>query len=80
MLERSRWTAIGAAVAVVLGAGIGLPSASAAVTSGNRAVFVPMEPCRLFDTRPATNVGVRSTPITANESFTSRSRDRTGTV
>ncbi|HEY5424599.1 MAG TPA: hypothetical protein VIK05_14070, partial [Ilumatobacteraceae bacterium] len=70
MLERSRWTAIGAAVAVVLGAGIGLPSASAAVTSGNRAVFVPMEPCRLFDTRPATNVGVRSTPITANESFT----------
>jgi len=69
MLERSRWTAIGAAVAVVLGAGVALPSASAAVTSGNRAVFVPIEPCRLFDTRPSTNVGARATPIGPNESY-----------
>jgi len=52
-------------VAVVIGAGTVLPSASAAVTSGNRAVFVPMVPCRLFDTRPGAgvNVGPRSTPL-----------------
>ena len=51
MFQRTRWSALGAAVAVVLGAGVVLPSASAAVNTGSRAVFVPMVPCRLFDTR-----------------------------
>jgi hypothetical protein len=72
MLQRIRWSALGAAVAVVLGAGIVLPSASAAVTSGSRAVFVPMVPCRLFDTRPGTdiNVGPRATPLGPAEVYT----------
>jgi hypothetical protein len=71
MLQRTRWSAVGAAVAVVFGAGVVLPSANAAITGGNRAVFVPIEPCRLFDTRsaPAT-VGPRSTPIGPAETHT----------
>jgi hypothetical protein len=71
MLHRTRWSAVGAAVAVAVGAGVVLPSADAAITGGNRAVFVPIEPCRLFDTRsaPAT-VGPRATPIGAEESYT----------
>ena len=71
MLQRTRWSAVGAAIAVVLGAGVVLPSANAAITGGNRAVFVPIEPCRLFDTRsaPAT-VGPRATPIGPAESHT----------
>ncbi len=32
------------------------------------AAFVPITPCRLFDTRPATQVGNRSTPIGEGES------------
>ena len=71
MFQRLRWSAVGAAVAVVLGAGVVLPNASAAVTSGERAVFVPIVPCRLFDTRPAPdNVGPRSTPLGAFEVYT----------
>ena len=72
MLQRTRWSALGAAVAVVIGAGVVLPSASAAVTTGSRAVFVPMVPCRLFDTRPGadTNVGPRATPIGPSEVYT----------
>ena len=58
---RTRWAAIGAAVAITLGAGgIGLVSA----TSPSGAVtFVPITPCRLFDTRPEFQVGTRSAPI-----------------
>ena len=63
-----RWAAIGAAVAVTLGAG-GIGIARATVSSGERSVFVPIEPCRLFDTRAgANNVGPRSTPLRADES------------
>ena len=71
MFQRSRWSAIGAAAAIVLGAGVALPSANAAVSSGSRAVFVPIVPCRLFDTRPGAdiNVGPRSTPLGAGESY-----------
>jgi hypothetical protein len=71
MLQRTRWSAVGAAVAVVIGAGAVLPSANAAITGGARSVFVPIEPCRLFDTRPApANVGPRTTPIGPEESYT----------
>jgi hypothetical protein len=70
MLQRARWSAVGAAVAVVIGAGVVMPSASAAVSTGSRAVFVPIEPCRLFDTRSGgANVGPRATPIGAAESY-----------
>ena len=71
MFQRLRWSAVGTAVAVVLGAGVVLPNASAAVISGERAVFVPIVPCRLFDTRPAPdNVGPRATPLGAGEVYT----------
>jgi hypothetical protein len=71
MFQRTRWSAIGAAVAVALGAGFVLPNASAAVTGGERAVFVPIVPCRLFDTRPAPdNVGPRTTALGAGEAYT----------
>jgi len=64
-----RWSAIGAAVAITLGGG-GLLTTSASVDSGNRSIFVPITPCRLMDTRPGTdNIGPRSTPIGAGESY-----------
>lgn len=64
---RTRWAAIGAAIAVVLGGG-GLLTTSASLDSGERGVYVPITPCRVMDTRPATdNVGPRSTPVGADE-------------
>jgi hypothetical protein len=67
-LTRSRWAAIGAAVAVSLGAGgIGLIAHAANSTPSS---FVQITPCRLFDTRPAPlNVGDRNTPLNAGEDF-----------
>jgi hypothetical protein len=71
MFQRSRWSAVGAAVAVIVGAGVVMPSANAAVTDGARDVFVPVEPCRLVDTRPGVgiNIGPRSTPIGPGEGY-----------
>jgi YVTN family beta-propeller protein len=67
---RSRWAAIGAAVAVSIGAG-GIMTTSASIGSGERAVFVPITPCRLLDTRSGTsNVGPRATPLTAGDTYT----------
>lgn len=65
---RSRWAAVGAAVAITLGAGgIGLVSA----TQPNDAVaFVPITPCRLFDTRPDFQVGDRSAPLGPGDTHT----------
>ena len=60
--SRSRWAAIGAAVAVTLGAG-GFAISHAAGAPGARSVFVPLTPCRLFDTRTASTVGTRSSPL-----------------
>ena len=66
---RSRWSAIGAVVAITLGGG-GLLTTSASVDSGNRSIFVPITPCRVMDTRPGSdNIGPRSTPIGAGESY-----------
>jgi predicted regulator of Ras-like GTPase activity (Roadblock/LC7/MglB family) len=75
---RSRWAAIGASIAVTFGAG-GLFSASASTSSGERAVFVPIPPCRLLDTRPAPdNVGPRSTPLAPGETFVAATRGTNG--
>jgi hypothetical protein len=66
---RSRWAAIGAAVAVSLGAG-GLAITDAASAPGGRSAFVPITPCRLFDTRSdSNNVGPRKTPLAGGETF-----------
>lgn len=67
---RTRWAAIGAACAVSLGAG-GLLTASAARSSGERAVFVSITPCRIMDTRPGTdNRGPRTAPLGSGDTYT----------
>ncbi len=67
--SRSRWAALGAAVAVSVGAGsIGLVEAT--VDSGDRPVLVQIQPCRLVDTRVASAVGPRNTPIGTAETYT----------
>ena len=54
---RTRWAAIGAACAVTLGGGtFGIVQAS--VSSGDRAIYVPITPVRVLDTR--SDVGVAS--------------------
>lgn len=65
---RSRWAAIGAAVAVSLGAGgIGLVGAT---SPADAVAYVPVEPCRLADTRAGEfNVGPRNTPISTDETL-----------
>lgn len=68
---RTRWAAIGAAVAVTLGAG-GLYTATAAIGTGDKPVYIALDtPCRVTDTRPAPfNVGPRNSPIGPAESLT----------
>ncbi len=70
-LLRTRWAAIGAVVAITLGAG-GINIARATIGSGERTSFVAITPCRLADTRPGIteNVGTRNTPIGADGTFT----------
>ena len=52
---RTRWAAIGAACAVTLGGGtFGIVQAS--VSSGDRAVYVPITPVRVLDTRAGTPI------------------------
>jgi hypothetical protein len=69
-LWRTRWSAIGAAVAVTLGTGgIGITQATLGV--GERTSFVPITPCRLADTRPAPfNRGPRLGPLGPNQTVT----------
>ena len=67
---RTRWAAIGAAVAVSVGGG-GIGLVHATVDSGERPVLVMLDsPCRLMDNRPASLVGPRATPIGADETYT----------
>jgi hypothetical protein len=66
---RTRWAAVGAAVAITLGGG-GIGLVNATISSGERSVFVPITPCRLFDTRPDSQVGPRATPLGAAETHT----------
>jgi hypothetical protein len=66
---RTRWAAIGAAVAVATGAG-GLAMVDAAKTAGDRAVYTAIEPCRLTDTRADSTVGTKSSPMGPGEVHT----------
>lgn len=76
---RSRWAAVGAAVAVTIGGGAVLPGADALISSGSKTVFVPITPCRLFDTRPAPdNVGSRTSPLGSGDTFTVPVRGTSG--
>lgn len=67
-LLRTRWAAVGAAVAVSMGAG-GIGFVQATVDSGDRPVLVDITPCRLTDTRAAAPVGPRSTPLGEAEQY-----------
>ncbi len=67
VLARTRWTGIGAIAAILVGAG-GLLTASAG-SPAVAASFVPITPCRLLDTRPATLVGTRNTPLGNAQTF-----------
>ena len=67
-LIRTRWAAIGAAVAVSLGGGaVGIIAHAAGESPPSS--LVTMVPCRLMDTRPATNVGPRATPLGPNDTY-----------
>ena len=75
---RSRWAAVGAAVAVTLGAG-GVSLGQASIGSGDKPVFVAITPCRLVDTRPGdNNVGGRTSPLTAGDTLTLQVTGATG--
>jgi hypothetical protein len=75
---RSRWVAIGAAVAVTLGFG-GVRLANATIASGERNVFVPIVPCRVADTRPApSTVGIRAVPLVKDDEFRIQVRGSNG--
>lgn len=67
---RAHWAAIGAAVAVSVGAG-GFGVARAVVDEGPKPIFVPITPCRIMDTRTAGdfNTGPRATPLGPNETY-----------
>jgi hypothetical protein len=68
-LWRSRWAAIGAAVAVAFGAG-GLGFATAVTPPASNPVTTLITPCRLLDTRTSPyTVGTRNTPIGTDEAF-----------
>ena len=74
----ARWAAVGAAVAVSLGAG-GIGLSHAAISSGPKPVFMAITPCRLVDTRPGNaNIGPRSTPLGAGETLDLRVTGSTG--
>jgi hypothetical protein len=77
-VSRSRWAAVGAAIAVSLGAG-GILTTSASIGSGERGVYVPIAPCRVFDTRPGgDNVGPRQTPLGPGDTFVATVRGTNG--
>ncbi len=68
---RSRWAAVGAAVAVTLGGGTVLHFALAAPGDVAPTSFVPLPPTRILDTRPAPlNVGGFVGPMGAGEIHT----------
>ena len=68
---RSRWAAVGAAVAVTLGGGTVLHFALAAPGDVAPTSFVPLPPTRILDTRPAPlNVGGYIGPMVAGEVHT----------
>ena len=53
-------------------------STSAQLSAGERSVFVPIVPCRLFDTRAEAPVGARVAPLGPNETMTQAVRGTNG--
>ena len=69
-------SAVTATVAIVLSLG-GFPVARATAPS-EAAAFVPIAPCRLFDTRPESRVGPRSVPLGPDDTHTVRATGQQG--
>jgi hypothetical protein len=68
---RSRWAAVGAAVAISVGGGTALHYAVAAPGDTVQNSFVPVSPTRILDTRPAPeNVGGFVGPLTSGQTHT----------
>ncbi|MEY2581905.1 MAG: hypothetical protein QOE09_1754 [Ilumatobacteraceae bacterium] len=68
---RSRWAAVGAAIAVTLGGGTALHFAMAAPGDVVTNSFVPIAPVRILDTRPAPlNVGGFAGPLGSGQTHT----------
>ena len=66
---RTRWAAVGAAVAISMGAG-GIGIGHAVTDSGAKPIVKNIEPCRLASTRPAPDtVGSRTTGIGPDETY-----------
>jgi len=76
LLVRARWAAIGAAMSALLAGSVGVADAS--LNKGDRPVLVAITPCRLVDTRPATQVGPRNTPLGAQQFMTVSARGKQG--
>ena len=70
--HRARWAAIGAAVAVSLGAGgIGLVNAT---SPAGASTLVPIDPCRIADTRSTQQIGLKTSPFGPNETHVVHTR------
>lgn len=70
--RRRRWLGIAAAAAVGVTAGsVGLTSAlGGQAGTGDATSFVPIEPCRILDTRPEFNVGASAVPLGVDDTLT----------
>jgi hypothetical protein len=76
-IGRSRWAAFGAAVAVSLGAG-GAGWIAHAGPAPTPNTFVPISQCRLLDTRTASPVGPKHTPLGAAKTYSAAVRGTNG--
>lgn len=65
---RSRWAALGAAVAVTIGAG-GAGIVGATKSTGERASYEAVTACRVLDTRSDQAIGSHTTPLGAGETI-----------
>jgi hypothetical protein len=63
---RIRWAAIGAVIAICLGAG-GIGVTNAIQSDGERGAYTSITACRLLDTRPTSSVGGRTAPLGPGE-------------
>ena len=66
---RTRWAAIGAAVAITLGAG-GIGFVDAAKEDGPRPVYTAITTCRILDTRPLHMIGSKTDDFGPRETHT----------
>lgn len=72
MFTRSRALFVAGAL-IAAAAGAAIVAGAAGATGSNASSFVPISPCRLFDTRPAPDtLGSRSTALAAGETHTVR--------